>query len=212
MKLKSEKENRMHTAEMDKLGELQTKRDALRAHREALERQKAQLNSTLEEIAGRRPALTKEHAKGDPYASKRLDDLDFEERSIRRSLAGVDGCLAENAAEIQPLDAELARESAIAAAEERRKQFEASTQRAQARRKKVEALEQELTCELTGLHEDLVDLTAIFPDLGGSNVATKIYDDMFFHLKRVNAGWRFSPKVFGNRHVLEVQPMLPPKR
>jgi chromosome segregation ATPase len=202
----------MHTAEMDKVGELQAKLDALRAHRVTLEKQKAQLNDTLEAVASRRAPLVKLHAKGDATAAKRLDDLDTEERSIRRSLEGIDGHLASNLAETSPVETEFAKESAIVAARKQQELYEARLERTRAQFQKEKALESELTDVHTTLHEYLNDLTTNFQQFGGSNVASQIYDEMAFHLARVNAGWYPSPKTFGNNSALTIRPMLPPKR
>ena len=198
----------------DRLSELNTKLEALRAHGATLERQKAQLNDTLEAIAGRRPGLTKELAKGDETAGKRLDDLDSEKRSVRRRLEGVDGHLASNLAEIQPLEAEHARESAIAAAEERRKQFEALSQRARARLKRLNALYFELAGELTAQYADLVSMRDGYREFLGGNEASKIYDEMGFQNKAVNSGWRLldPTALFGPDQHVWIRPMLPPKR
>lgn len=203
----------MHTAEMDKLGELQTKLDALRAHRATLERQKAQLIDTLEGIAARRGPLTRAHAKGDDATvGKRLDDLDFEERSIRRSLEGVEGHLSANAAEIQPLEAEYVAESAAAARRLKEKRFHELLERAEKREKRCETLYRELTGELEMQHNDLVDLNIEYPEHAGGNEASRIYDRMNYRLRLANEGYRISTKTFGNTQALTVLPMLPPGR
>ena len=157
----------MHTTEVNKLGELQTKLDALRAHRRTLERQKAQLNDTLESIAARRGPLTREHAKGDATAAKRLDDLDFEERSMSRSLEGVEGNLAANLAEIQPVEIELSAESALEAARQGKAEWDAFEQRTLAKRDKVMALALELQRDYTELQADLYDAFENRREMGG---------------------------------------------
>jgi chromosome segregation ATPase len=208
-----EKENEMLAAEKtDRLSSLSTKLEALRAHKATLEKQKAQLNDTLQAIAGRRPGLTKALAKGDEAAAKRLDDLESEERACSRRLEGVDGYLAANAAEIVPAEAEIYQESQLEAARQRKAQYEAFVQEVCRRRDRVEALDSELTCEYTILHENCYDLNANFRDLGGSNVALEITENTRFRLKRINAGWNISSKTYGLAPVLEIRPMLPPKR
>jgi len=202
----------MHTAEMDKVGELQSKLNALHADRLKLERQKAQQNDFLEGIASRRPALTKALAHGDTTAGQRLDNLDTEERAVRRTLEGIDGHLASLAAEIAPLEAELTREKAIAAAEERRKQFEALKQRAWARQKKLHALYCEITETFTALHCDLADLRDEYRDHLGGNEAQRIYDLTDYRTRSTNEGWEMSPKFFGNNSRIEILRLLPPGR
>jgi chromosome segregation ATPase len=212
MKSKSEKENGMHTAEMDKVGDSQTKLDALRAHRVTLEKQKAQLNDTLEAVAGRRPALTKALAKGDTTAGQRLDQLETEERAVRRTLEGIEGHLASLAAEIAPIEAEVAREKENAATEKRQKQFEALKQRAWALQKKLHAHYCEMTETFTALHSDLADLRDGYPDLLGGNEAQRIYDLTDYRTRSTNEGREISPKYFGNNSRIEILRLLPPKR
>ncbi len=202
----------MHTAEMDKVGELQSKLNALHADRLKLERQKAQQNDFLEGIASRRPALTKALAHGDTTAGQRLDNLDTEERAVRRTLEGLEGHLASLAAEIQPLEVELAREQVIAAAEERRKQFEALKQRAWARQKKLHALYCEITETFTALHCDLADLRDEYRDQLGGNEAQRIYDLTDYRTRSANEGWEMSPKYFGNNSRIQILRLLPPRR
>jgi chromosome segregation ATPase len=202
----------MTVAEVDKVSELMERLDALRATRSTLENQRARANRALEDVAGRRAVFTKALADGDTKAAQKLDALDVEERGHLRTLEGVEINLASNAAETQPLAAELARESALEAARERKRQFEAKTQRAEARLRKVEALESELTAEFTELHAELADLSQNFYDLSGGNAASRIADGLFFHTRRVNEGWNFSPQVFGMNKTLVIRPMIPPKR
>jgi hypothetical protein len=213
MKSKSRKGEKMRTAvvEEEKLGELQNKLDALNADRLKLERQKAQQNDFLESIASRRPALTKTFAKGDETAGKRLDDLDTEERSVRRRLEGVDGHLSSNAAEIMPLEAEVAKESQLEAIRKRKESYEILKSKTLALLKEEERLEADLTRTHTKLHENLASMSQDFSDLDGSNDASKIYEATFFKLKRINAGWRPSPRIFGNGQTIEIRPMLPPR-
>lgn len=201
----------MQTAEkVDRLGELQAKLRTLGEDRLKLERQKAQLSDLLEQITRCRPDLTKAHATGDVNAAKRLDDLDFEERSLRRSLEGVELHLAEKIAELEPVKAEHARETAIAAAEERRKQFEALTQRAHARQKKLHALYCEITETLVALHGDLADLRDGYPDCLGGNEAQRIFDLTDYTTRASNEGWIPVHKFFANGRAIQIRPMLPP--
>jgi chromosome segregation ATPase len=198
-------------AEKDKLTDLQTKLDVKRAERTKLEKQRATLNDLLEQVARHRPALVKAHSAGDTNAAKRLNDLDSEALALRRSLEGVEINLAENAAEIAPIEAELARETATAATEERRKQFEALTQRASARQKKLDALHREMTETFVALHSDLVDLRDEYPDFLGGNEAQRIYDLTDYNTRTCNEGWIPARKFFANGRVIQIRPMLAPK-
>jgi chromosome segregation ATPase len=202
----------MLVAEIDKLGELQGKIEVLRARRLTLETQKANVADLLAAASSGRGPLAKALAQGDTSAGEKLDELDDRELYLQRKLDGIALQLSENAAEIAPLEVEFGKESALEAARERQKQFEAATQRAEMRAKKVRALEAELTAEFTALHAELSDLNAIYHDLLGGNVATRIYDTLNFRLERINADWRHSPKTFGPSALLTIQPVLPPRR
>jgi hypothetical protein len=203
----------MQTAEkVDRLGELQAKLRTLGEDRLKLERQKAQLSDLLEQIGRCRPELTKAHASGDVNAAKRLDDLDFEERSLRRSLEGVDLHLAGKLAEIGPVEAERAREAAIVAAEERQKQFQALTQRASAHQKKLHALYCEITEMFVALHSDMVDLRDEYRDFLGGNEAQRLFDLTDYNTRASNEGWIPVQKFFANGRAIQIRPMLPPKR
>lgn len=201
----------MHTAEMDKIGELQTKLNALHADRLKLERQKAQQNDFLEGIASRRPALTKALARGDTTAGQRLDNLDTEERAVRRTLEGIEGHLASLAAEIQPLEMELQKENQLEGARQRAKEFQALRARGDSREKLIIAKQRELTTLLVEQHADMHDVNANYPDQDGSHVATRWYESLNVLNRLVNEGYTFPPKLFGPTSIIQLRPLVPPR-
>jgi hypothetical protein len=214
MKSKSEKENGMLglAAEKDKLSELQTKLNALHADRLKLERQKAQQNDFLEGIASRRPALTKALAHGDTTAGTRLDNLETEERAVRRTLEGIEGHLTSLAAEITPVETELTREQTLEAARIHVREGQALKARGDSDSEEFRASFLKTQALYVKVLANAHDANANYLDLDGSHWATRWYEALNVNLRLVNEGWMETLKRFGGSAAIHLRPLVPPKR